>query len=150
MKLKKQDILFFVITIALIIFDQATKYLIRIFFVPNKSITLIPNFLSLTYVQNTGIAFGFLQNTTSILVWLSVVVLGILLFLYDKIPLIPRFLIAAGIIGNLIDRIFLKFVVDFINFKIWPAFNIADSCLTIGVILLILHIIKNKESFLQT
>ncbi len=119
-------------------------------FAPGKSFILIPNFLYFTYVQNTGIAFGFLQNTTSILIWLSVIVLGILLFLYEKIPLVPRFLIAAGIIGNLIDRIFLSFVVDFINFRLWPAFNIADSCLTIGVIFLILHILKNKDSFLQT
>jgi len=109
-----------------------------------QSIALIPHVLHLTYIQNTGSAFGLFQNTTSLLIWFSVFVLGLIFYLYDKIPFVPRILLTGGIVGNLIDRIFLKFVVDFIDFRVWPAFNIADSCLTIGVIILIIYLLKKK------
>ncbi len=141
MKLSKNYIFIF-IALGLIVFDQLTKFLIRFFMEKGQSIVLIPNILHITYVQNTGIAFGLFQNSTSLLIWFSVIVIGIILYLYDKINFIPRALIVAGIIGNLIDRIFLRFVVDFIDFRIWPAFNVADSCLTVGVALLIIDILK--------
>jgi signal peptidase II len=143
-KLKKQDILFLVILFSLIFLDQITKFLIRLFMTKGQSVSLINNILHITYVQNTGAGFGLFQNSVSILIWLSVLVLGLLLFLYDKIPLIPKSLLIAGVIGNLIDRVFLRFVVDFIDFRIWPAFNVADSCLTIGIIFLIIYTFKNK------
>ena len=144
MKLNKQDILFFVIALALILFDQITKFLIRLFMTKGQSIALIKNILYIIYVQNTGAGFGLFQNSVGILIWFSIIVLGLLFYFYDKIPFVPRALLVAGVIGNLIDRIFLKFVVDFVDFRIWPAFNVADSCLTIGVILLAIYIIKKK------
>ena len=143
-KLKREDNLFILIALGLILFDQITKYFIRTLMEQGQSLPLINNILHITYVQNTGIAFGLFQNTTLLLVWFSLIVLGLLFYFYDKIDFIPRTLIAAGIIGNLLDRIFLRFVVDFIDFRIWPAFNVADSCLTIGVILLIIFILKKK------
>jgi signal peptidase II len=144
MKIKKQDYIFIFLSLGLILLDQATKFLIRFFMEKGHSVALIPNILHITYIQNTGIAFGFFQNSLSLLIWLSVIVLGLVLYFYDKIHFVPRALLVAGIIGNLIDRIFLRFVVDFIDFRIWPSFNVADSCLTIGVILLIIFIIKKK------
>jgi len=143
MKLSKNYIFIF-LALGLIVLDQLTKFLIRLFFIKGQSIALIPNILHITYVQNTGSAFGLFQNTVGILIWFSIIVLGLLFFFYDRIHFIPRALLIAGIIGNLIDRIFLKFVVDFIDFRIWPSFNVADSCLTIGVIMLIIFIIKKK------
>lgn len=146
MKLSKNYIFIF-LALGLIVLDQLTKFLIRLFFIKGQSIALIPNILHITYVQNTGIAFGLFQNTIPLLIWFSIIVLGLLFFFYDRIHFIPRALLVAGIIGNLIDRIFLKFVVDFIDFRIWPTFNIADSCLTIGAILLVVFILKKDQKY---
>jgi len=143
MKLGK-NYTFIFLALGLIVLDQLTKFLVRIFLTKGQSIALIPNILHLSYIQNTGSAFGLLQNTVPLLIWFSVIVLGLIFFFYDKINFIPRALLIAGIIGNLIDRIFLKFVVDFIDFRIWPVFNVADSCLTIGAIMLVIFIIKKK------
>jgi len=142
MKITKNDYIFIFLALGLIVFDQITKFLIRSLMTKGQSIALIPNILHITYVQNTGSAFGLFQNTVGILIWFSLIVLGLLFYFYDKMNFIPRTLIIAGVIGNLLDRIFLKYVVDFVDFRIWPAFNVADSCLSIGVILLIIYIIK--------
>ncbi|MBN2459260.1 signal peptidase II [Candidatus Woesearchaeota archaeon] len=88
-------------------------------------------------VRNTGASFGMLQGTNSILIWFSLIVLGIIMILAEKVTkkqALPVMLIVAGIIGNLIDRITRGFVVDFIDFKFWPVFNLADSCIVVGVI----------------
>ncbi|HJX06133.1 MAG TPA: signal peptidase II, partial [Candidatus Nanoarchaeia archaeon] len=71
------------------------------------------------------------------LAWVSVMVLGIIMMLADKIrkeQIIPILLIVAGLLGNLIDRAFRGFVIDFVDFKFWPVFNLADSLVCIGVI----------------
>jgi len=142
MKIKKHDYLFIFIALALIVLDQITKVMIRNFMVKGESFTLIKNILYLTYVQNTGAAFGILQNTVILLMWFSVIALGFIFYFYDRMHFVPRALLTAGIVGNLIDRIFLKYVTDFIDFRFWPAFNVADSCLSIGVILLLVYIFK--------
>ncbi len=141
-KTTKKDYIFIFLSLGLIFLDQLTKYLVRLFMERGQSISIINNFFHISYVQNKGAAFGIFQNNVSILIWFSVIILGVLLYNYDKLPLVSKSLLFAGVIGNLIDRIFFRFVIDFIDFRIWPVFNIADSCLTIGVILLAVHIIK--------
>lgn len=144
MKLKKQDYIFFSIVFGVILLDQITKFLIRKFFIVSQSLFIIDPFFHFTYLQNTGAGFGLFKGASFILIWIAVIVIGLILYFYDKIPKIPGALILGGTIGNLIDRIFLGFVTDFIDFRIWPAFNIADSCLTIGVILLLFYFMKKK------
>ena len=92
----------------------------------------------LSYIHNTGAAFGMLQGQTLSLIWLSVAVLGAIFFFYDSLQTTPELvcvaLILGGTLGNLIDRLRLGYVVDYIDFRIWPAFNVADSALCVGVI----------------
>jgi len=139
--MKKINIIF--IVVILVIIDQLTKFLVTKNLVLSKSIPIISNILHLTYIKNTGAAFGIFQNMNSILIWVTFIVIGSILFYFDKIAdsklsSVFTAFILSGAIGNLIDRIRLGYVVDFIDFGFWPAFNIADSAITIGVIGLIL------------
>lgn len=93
--------------------------------------------VAFSLVKNTGASFGMLQGSNDLLIWVSLIVLGLIMLMIDKIRKehsIPILLIVAGIISNLIDRIFRGFVIDFIDLKFWPVFNLADSCIVIGVI----------------
>jgi len=136
--------------------DQVTKYLI------NKNlltghITIIPDLFDLCYVQNTGAAWGIMQGLNGWLVALSLIMLCVLVLfrrsiLQDTIThRIATGLMIGGIVGNLIDRIRLGYVVDFIHF-FWrshhfPSFNIADSAICVGVALYIItQIFEQKES----
>lgn len=134
---------FFLIAFLILILDQLTKLLILRNF--STSQFKLFNFLQIKYTANTGAAFGILQNQTTLLAWFSVIVIGVVLFYYDKITSkndVPLALILGGTIGNFIDRLSYGHVVDYIDFSFWPAFNIADAALTIGVIWLIFSFYK--------
>ncbi|MBN2052802.1 signal peptidase II [Candidatus Woesearchaeota archaeon] len=129
-----------IILIALVIIDQLLKY----FFEKTRFFADLGIF-ALHYATNTGASFGMLQGNNILFIWISIMVLGIIMLNADKIKkehTIPLILIVSGIIGNLIDRIFRGYVVDFIDFKFWPVFNLADSLVVIGVIWLIIVILK--------
>lgn len=136
---------FLYIAVSVLIADQLTKLLVSRL---QASIVLVPKFLSLNIVRNFGAGFGILQGQRWLLIWISVIVIGAIVYYYDRIKkdknlLIGSALIFAGALGNLIDRILFGYVVDFIDFSFWPAFNIADSAITIGALLLILGFMKN-------
>ncbi|MBS3098529.1 signal peptidase II [Candidatus Woesearchaeota archaeon] len=145
MKYKKESFIFS-IALLVVIIDQLAKLL------ASKNITSLPiitNVFHLTYIRNTGAAFGILQNQQWLLVWISIIVIGAILYYFDKLPKskiawTSIAFILGGTIGNLIDRIRLNYVIDFLDFRIWPAFNVADSALTVGAVILIIHLIKKK------
>jgi signal peptidase II len=119
--------------------DQISKLLIRTNLSHGESIPT-SGLIRITYVKNTGSAFGLFQDQTVILILASFVAICILLFFYKSIPL-KNWLIQVciglqigGAIGNLIDRIRIGYVVDFIDIGLWPVFNIADSAITVGMI----------------
>jgi len=135
-------------SLILVLADQLTK-LLATKSLGSGSIPVIGDILRLTYVKNTGAVFGILQNTNSILIWISFIVIGFILFYLDKLSkqeLVFAALVLSGAIGNLIDRIRLGYVIDFIDLGFWPVFNIADSLITIGVIGLILVSFREKKS----
>ena len=141
MKLK-----YYILGIIIILIDQLSKFLMI-----NKKIAIIQNFVTLQYTENTGAAFSIGSNTI-ILVLSILLIVGIISFLIikkDKInDFIPFILIISGSIGNLIDRIFRGYVIDFININIFnfPIFNIADICIVLGFIYLIIKIfISNND-----
>jgi signal peptidase II len=143
----KNILLIFYIGILIIISDQITKFLITKYMALHQSIPLIKNILHLTYIQNTGAGFGILKGSNTILIFTSLIIIGVILFNFKKIikekPVhIPIALILGGAIGNLIDRILIGHVIDFIDFRIWPAFNVADSAITIGAVWLIIYFWK--------
>ena len=146
----------FFLFLTLVILDQVTKELVINFFNLYDSVALLP-IINLTFVVNYGFAFGLLNNPSLNQLLVSLVILTIILyFLYlliktqDKVFQLTLTLILAGALGNFIDRIFRGFVIDFIDIYIgkyhWPAFNIADSCITVGFIVLMINILfLNKK-----
>ena len=129
---------------ATVLTDQATKFLVRGHFpAPGWSRTVIPGFFSLTYVRNRGAAWGILAGWRLVLVALAVAMLVVLgryrlrLFGTGALGRLSFILLAAGIAGNAIDRAILGYVVDFLDFYVgashFPAFNVADSCICVGV-----------------
>ena len=138
----------------LIIIDQMTKGIVQTKFYLGETLPIIEGFFNLTYVRNTGAAWGFGQGFNdflriSLFLVLPVGVCGYLFFWLIKTIKGPWHislalgLILAGAVGNLIDRFSLKYVVDFLDFYYgsshFPAFNVADSCITVGAILLFIE-----------
>ena len=139
----------------IIIIDQIIKFVISNKMTLEQEIEVIPNFFSLYYVKNTGAAFSILQNQRVLLIIISLV------FLYfidrfierekdlDKLSIISLGFIIGGIIGNLIDRLIQDGVIDYLLFQfgkyIFPIFNIADSFIIVGIVLLIIGIIKEEK-----
>ncbi len=140
--------MYFVLTALLLVLDQVTKWWSSSAFPLNGEGQYLFLGFYLTYVQNTGAAFGIFQDGTLPLgILSSVVSLAIIVYLVMKgktMPVLQRYALAsilAGAIGNMIDRFRLGYVVDFIHFNVpgfsFPVFNVADSCVVIGAILLI-------------
>ena len=136
--------LFSLIVFLVIIFDQLTKYLV-FKFDPYFGF----KYLKIVLIKNTGAGFGILQGKTFILGIVSLIVAIIIIAYYKKIPKEKAFqilfaLFLGGVIGNLIDRFFRGYVIDFISLSFWPAFNIADSALTVSVIGLVVYYINEE------
>lgn len=133
-----------------ILLDQATKFLAAKFLEPVQSISVVPNLFHLSYVQNTGIAFGMFQNypaAWSIIITVSICLLLIGVRFFKHEPFAKRMaygFILGGAIGNWIDRIRLHHVIDFLDFRVWPVFNIADSFITVGVVLFIWFAMRGR------
>ena len=143
---QNKGLLFFSIALFIVILDQLTKYMIRTNLALGQSIPLIDGFFHLWFVKNTGAGFGILPNATTSLMWISVIVIGIILWYYDKaieqrFTLITTALILGGTIGNFIDRAVLGYVVDFLDFYLvighYPTFNIADAAISVGALCLV-------------
>jgi len=132
----------------IILIDQLSKFLIKSNFQLNQSVPIINNIFHLTYINNTGAGFGILKAQTLILIFVSIAVIGIIFYNFDKIKnkeILLQVLVGfvlGGTIGNLIDRMAYGHVIDFLDFQIWPIFNFADSFVTVGVIGLILYLWK--------
>ena len=139
-------------SIVLFVIDLVTKILITNFMRVGDQIKIIPNFLSIMYVRNTGAAFSILENSIFFFIIAGILVLiFIYLFLVRNKTLnmyliICYSMLIGGIIGNLYDRIVYGYVVDFLSFNIFgyyfPVFNIADSFIVISIILLIINELK--------
>jgi len=146
--MNKKSILVFSTALIIVFLDQLTKYLIRMNFQLNQSVPLIKNIFHMTYVTNTGSAFGLFKRINPFFILFSVVVIIAIFYYLRKIagnekPLqFAVGLLLGGTIGNLIDRILYGAVTDFIDFRIWPVFNFADSAVTISVMLLVLILWK--------
>jgi signal peptidase II len=140
-------ILFLLVLVA----DQYTKLAVQQDFFLGQSVPVLAGIFNLTYVQNTGGAFGIMRNSTNLFIVISIVViLFIIYFLIkeekkDVYVQVIFSLVLGGAISNLIDRLRLGYVVDFIDFQVWPVFNIADAAITIGMVLLLIRIIFKKE-----
>ncbi len=140
--------LFFFIIIGVVVLDQLTKWWVLHNFSLHESREIISGFFHLTYIRNTGAAFGILAGEPSwqrqlFFIGVATVALIAVYIFYRKFSAVSKWysvslaLIAGGAIGNLIDRLRFGYVVDFFEFFIdkyhWPAFNIADSAICVGI-----------------
>ena len=139
--------------------DQITKALILKYLPLHKSIPVIAGLFDITHVLNPGGAFGLMANMsvvvrTVVFLFISSLAVGLIFYFYIKTPRGYIFLAAGfalifgGAIGNLIDRVRFGMVVDFLDFYIgnyhWPAFNIADSAITVGIFIFLFHLLFKK------
>ncbi|MGI6614909.1 MAG: signal peptidase II [Dethiobacteria bacterium] len=136
--------LFFIVA-AVVAADQLTKYLVASKMEVGQSITLIKNFLAITYVRNPGAAFGVLPYQTLFLIIVSLIVIGLIIYFYRVVPVGYTFLRLGmalqlgGALGNLIDRLRNLSVVDFIDLKFFPpVFNLADIFIVAGVVIFLI------------
>lgn len=140
----------FIFSLIIIIID----FIIKLFALNNiTNICVIPNFFYLTLAKNTGAAFSLLENQTIFFILIGVLVIFYIFnyLIKDKMSTLEKIsyiFFTGGIIGNLIDRIIYGYVVDYLRFIIFgynfPIFNLADICITIGVILLIINMLRKE------
>lgn len=135
-------------TLLVLAADQIIKSIVTRLLPAGASVAVVPGFLSLTHVQNTGIAFGWFAGLSPALAAIAALTLFFLLF-YNR-GRWPRSradsagiaLMAGGAAGNLLDRIRLGFVVDYLDFHVWPVFNVADAAITVGAGILVLTLAR--------
>lgn len=138
----------YILIITIVVLDQLSKMLALRYLAPAGSIPVIKNIFHLTYVENRGAAFGIMQNQKLFFVIFALLVLGFIWFYaynnrLDKVMVYGLSLMAGGVIGNLIDRVRLGFVVDYLHIMNFPVFNIADSAVTIGIILIGIFLLRH-------
>jgi len=139
--------------------DQWSKYLVVQRFELHQSMTLIEHYLNLVYVQNTGAAFGILADSAvrvPFLAGIAVLAVGVILWIIPRLGVEQRWqklglvLVIPGAVGNLIDRVRFGYVVDFIDAHWyqyhWPAFNVADSAITLGVVFMLVDILRTPRT----
>ncbi len=146
------------ITGLLVLLDQGSKLWALTSLKPIRNMTLIEGFMDLTFVENRGVAFGMFAGQRWLILVLTGLIAGALIYFYQTLPKERKYhqvrgtliLILSGAVGNIIDRIFRGYVVDFFEFTFfeWPVFNVADIYVVVGVILLsfqILFVMKDED-----
>jgi len=161
MKINKKYLILAAISGLIIAIDQATKLYVHTKFLLGESITVIEGFFNITYVRNPGAAFGFMRNADEAfrdIFFLSLPPIALVIILAilrgvpgkDKIQIFALSCIFGGAIGNYIDRLRFRYVIDFLDFHykeqfVYPAFNIADSAIVIGVGILLILMFRRED-----
>lgn len=151
-----RSVVFFLIGLLIVVADQLSKAWIRTNLPEGQSIFEL-GFFRITHVHNTGAAFGLFQGQSFILTIIAIVAITVILvyalvsyryfpWLDSRLGKLALGLVLGGTVGNLIDRLRLGYVIDFIDFDYWPAFNIADSFVTIGVILFAYSLLRSAQA----
>ena len=142
-----------------LVLDQITKHVVEARIRLYDVITVIPGFFNITHVRNKGAAFGLLSNLpefwrSAFFITVTIVavaaIIALIIKTHERLPVYAFSLIAGGALGNVIDRIRYGEVVDFIQWYVkshyWPSFNVADSAVTVGVVLLAIEMLFVKKS----
>ena len=142
---------FYLLAILITVIDQGLKQIIHITVPLGKSIPLFW-LLKLTYVGNRGAAFSLFSGFSNYLIIISVVVIAVVIYFHHRTPITNRLtqiglaFILGGSLGNLIDRIFRSYVIDYIDITVWPVFNFADIMINLGVLLVIIRMFKHETN----
>jgi len=147
------------LSLPLYVLDQLTKQLVLRFITPYEARIIVPDFFSLVNVTNTGAAFGSFKGNNVFFILISIIALVVVTILLLRARLrdawrdLSLALLLTGILGNLTDRLLYGHVIDFLLFNLhvryadpWPAFNVADSCISIAVVLFIIHSFCRQKS----
>jgi signal peptidase II len=142
-----------------VVIDQLSKVIIFEMLPLYGTVSVIPGFFNITHIHNPGGAFGFLAGHSAVwryfvFLFISSLAIGLIIYYYHKTPKTHILLscgfalILGGAVGNMIDRVRMGIVIDFLDFYIgnlhWPAFNVADSAISIGITIFIYHLVFNK------
>jgi signal peptidase II len=160
--IKRKYLLLITISCVLVALDQLTKLYVHTQFQLHESRAIIENFFHITYVRNFGAAFGFLSQTPPVfreIFFLMMPPLACIIIFYilrevddaDTKQVLSLSAIFAGAIGNYLDRLQFRYVIDFLDFHLygkysWPAFNIADMAIVVGVGFLMVSMLSEKKS----
>jgi signal peptidase II len=143
--------LFYFLAFSILTIDQIIKLVVANSMALGQTIPLF-GIVQLTYVRNTGAAFSLFSGFSPFLTVISIIVIIAVIYFHYKIPAKSTMLqiglayILGGSLGNLIDRLFRGYVIDYINFTFWPVFNFADIMINLGVLLIIIQIfIKERK-----
>lgn len=143
----------FLISSSVAVLDQAAKFLFSRYLEIGQTIPVIRGFLHFTLIHNTGIAFGLFRNQTVVFIVISALAIALIVLnlvsegrgrRIHPAELWGFSLMLGGAAGNLLDRIRLGYVVDFIDFRVWPVFNLADSCITVGAFIILIRCIRSS------
>ncbi|MFA6432101.1 MAG: signal peptidase II [Candidatus Margulisiibacteriota bacterium] len=124
---------FYIVTLIIILSDQALKFLVKTYLPFSKSIPVWGSYIKLTYVKNSGAAFSLFTGYSTYLVIIGIAVAGLVIYFHRRLPQknhLLQFALAAilgGSMGNIIDRIFFHAVIDYIDLSFWPIFNLSLS-----------------------
>jgi signal peptidase II len=134
----------------LVAVDQAAKAAVEAHLVPGEEVDVLGPF-GLTLAHNRGVAFGLAGGAGAPLILLTVVALGVVAYLFARNPTRPGMWVAAGLvaggaIGNLVDRIRVGEVTDYVDLSPWPPFNLADVAITLGVLVLVFLYLRDAEA----
>ena len=158
--MKRDYLLFIGLALSILLLDQISKWLAVNNLEAHQILSIIPGFFNLVLVKNRGMAFGIFSQSRSgfyyyFLLATTIGAIGVILFFFCWIKRTQKWLtiglslILGGAMGNLIDRVRLAYVIDFLDFFLkdyhWPAFNIADSAVTVGTFWLFINIMKGKN-----
>ena len=143
---------FFIIALLVVSADQLSKLWIELNLAVGESLPET-GFFRLTHIRNTGASFGLFQDQSLPLAIVSIIGIGIMLylilFMYRRFPILSTVpveislgLMLGGTVGNLTDRLSSGYVTDFINFSFWPAFNVADSATVVGAVILVYSLLR--------
>jgi signal peptidase II len=141
--------MFFAVILATFLIDQVSKAAVQSLMFLGESIPVAPPFFHLTYIMNPGAAFGLLAYQTPLFIAVGVLLMIGVLVVYRKIPAkkaLVRYglgLVLGGALGNLADRLRYGRVVDFLDFRVWPVFNLADAAIFIGACLLVWELLRD-------
>ncbi|MBT6855972.1 MAG: signal peptidase II [Nitrospina sp.] len=158
--MRNKYFLLFVVSGVLVVMDQYTKFMVALHIPLNYSVEVIEGIFNLTHIRNSGVAFGLFASQQSeykalmFIIISSIAILAILVIFHQnpkekKLVQVGLILIFSGAIGNLIDRALHGEVIDFFDFVVrghhFPAFNIADSCITVGVALMVVDLFRGES-----